>query len=218
MKTLYEELGVTPEVGKDELKAAYRRLAKVHHPDRPGGDVGTFQQLERAYRILSDEAMRKEYDETGQATEVAQSLRNRAAEQLTKIFMEMLNAPDFDTMNYRKGLEETVKAGDRRRLAAMDDIRRKINRLEKGLSRLKHIEGEGHLHVLLHKVIEAQRKGMVIFEEEGPLIEEMLKLLGEYDYSPSHVAPEIQKFLDDPNRNSLKWGNIMYGPQTPPGS
>lgn len=44
-------LGVSPTATQDEIKAAYRRLAMKHHPDR-GGDVDEFQKIKAAYEQL----------------------------------------------------------------------------------------------------------------------------------------------------------------------
>jgi DnaJ-class molecular chaperone len=46
---------------QDEIKKAYRKLASQHHPDK-GGDTAKFQEIEGAYRILSDPAQREQYD------------------------------------------------------------------------------------------------------------------------------------------------------------
>jgi len=61
MTDYYSVLGVHRGAGPDEIKQAYRRMAKQHHPDK-GGDTNKFQEVEEAYRILSDDAKRAEYD------------------------------------------------------------------------------------------------------------------------------------------------------------
>jgi DnaJ-class molecular chaperone len=48
----YNRLGVTPGANQEEIKAAYRKLASKHHPDR-GGDTATFQEIQQAYEILT---------------------------------------------------------------------------------------------------------------------------------------------------------------------
>jgi curved DNA-binding protein len=57
----YEVLGVPKTATPDEIKKAYRKLASQHHPDK-GGDTAKFQQIEEAYRTLSDAQKRAEYD------------------------------------------------------------------------------------------------------------------------------------------------------------
>lgn len=59
--THYEILGVSKSATPDEIKKAYRKLASQHHPDK-GGDVKKFQEIEQAYRILSDPEQRQQYD------------------------------------------------------------------------------------------------------------------------------------------------------------
>lgn len=61
MKDYYNILGVDRAASAEDIKQAYRRAAARHHPDR-GGDTAVFQQIEEAYRILSDPAQRSQYD------------------------------------------------------------------------------------------------------------------------------------------------------------
>ena len=59
--TYYATLGITETADAAEIKRAYRRLASQHHPDK-GGDTRKFQEIEEAYRVLSDPAQREQYD------------------------------------------------------------------------------------------------------------------------------------------------------------
>jgi DnaJ-class molecular chaperone len=59
--THYNTLGVGESATPEEIKRAYRKLASQHHPDK-GGDTAKFQEIEAAYRILSDPAQREQYD------------------------------------------------------------------------------------------------------------------------------------------------------------
>jgi molecular chaperone DnaJ len=67
-RDLYDVLGVAKTATPDELKKAYRRLAKKHHPDVNPGDKKAeekFKEVSAAFEVLSDPEKRKLYDEFG---------------------------------------------------------------------------------------------------------------------------------------------------------
>lgn len=66
-KDYYEVLGVSKNASKDEIKKAYRKLAKEYHPDRnkEAGAEDKFKEVQEAYDILSDEQKRSAYDQYG---------------------------------------------------------------------------------------------------------------------------------------------------------
>lgn len=68
MKDFYSVLGVNKGANDDEIKKAYRRLAKQHHPDVNKGDAAAeerFKEISEAYNVLSDKEKRKQYDMFG---------------------------------------------------------------------------------------------------------------------------------------------------------
>lgn len=65
MKDYYSILQIKPEATKEEIKAAYRRLAKKYHPDVNGGAPWAeerFKELQEAYSVLSDYCEKAKYD------------------------------------------------------------------------------------------------------------------------------------------------------------
>ncbi|MEA2289455.1 MAG: molecular chaperone DnaJ [Solirubrobacteraceae bacterium] len=67
-RDLYDVLGVDRKASPDEIKKAYRKLARRYHPDRNPGDEASeerFKQVQGAYDVLSDADKRKQYDRGG---------------------------------------------------------------------------------------------------------------------------------------------------------
>ena len=69
-RTHYEVLGVSPDCSFEELRTAYRRLARALHPDMIGTaalrdrDVRLMAEVNEAWRVLSDTSLRRHYDTT----------------------------------------------------------------------------------------------------------------------------------------------------------
>eukprot|EP00966_Prymnesium_polylepis_P258818 5977523-Prymnesium_polylepis.1 len=63
---LYVRLGVSADASDADVRAAYRKLALRHHPDK-GGDGEAFKRCAEAYAVLTDPARRRAYDATGDA-------------------------------------------------------------------------------------------------------------------------------------------------------
>src|ERR1700756_3301141 len=63
-KDFYKELGVSSDATAKDIKTAYRKLASDLHPDKNPAGAERFKAVSEAYSVLSDEAKRKEYDET----------------------------------------------------------------------------------------------------------------------------------------------------------
>lgn len=67
-KNYYNLLGIKRDASEQEIKRAYRRLARKHHPDVNPGDKSAeakFKEINEAYEVLSDKENRKKYDQFG---------------------------------------------------------------------------------------------------------------------------------------------------------
>lgn len=74
----YSVLGVSRGAGADEIKRAFRRLAREHHPDMNRGSSESearFKLVNEAYEVLGDKKLRRDYDEYGSQWRHADELR-----------------------------------------------------------------------------------------------------------------------------------------------
>ena len=62
----YKTLGVSKSATAEEIKKAFRKLARENHPDA-GGDEEKFKEINEAYEVLSDDKKRQLYDQYGTA-------------------------------------------------------------------------------------------------------------------------------------------------------
>ena len=83
-KDYYSVLGVKRDATEKEIKQAYRRLARQHHPDVNPGDKsaeGKFKQINEAYEVLSDKEKRRKYDQFGDQWQYADQFTKARGQQ-----------------------------------------------------------------------------------------------------------------------------------------
>lgn len=80
MKDYYEILGVKSDAKRDEIKRAYHILASQFHPDKNNGNDKRFKEINEAYRVLSLDSSRSEYDRDF-ANHKDQKTKNKPAEE-----------------------------------------------------------------------------------------------------------------------------------------
>src|SRR5579862_4469389 len=68
----YQTLGVARDAGEDDIRKAYRKLARKHHPDLNPGDKAAedrFKKVQEAYDVLSEPKKKQMYDQLGYYSE-----------------------------------------------------------------------------------------------------------------------------------------------------
>jgi len=107
MKTHYETLGVSRDATYDQIKLAYRKLSKKHHPDVSGGNKESekiFLEVTEAYKVLKDQASREAYD--ARLDGVGQSWsRGQTNEKQSSRQQSTEKKPDFNMDNIEKNFE-----------------------------------------------------------------------------------------------------------------
>ncbi len=74
-KDYYNILGIDKNASQEDIKKAFRKLAHQHHPDKSGGNVDKFKEINEAYQVLGDQKKREQYDRFGPAFENMQGGR-----------------------------------------------------------------------------------------------------------------------------------------------
>jgi molecular chaperone DnaJ len=103
----YEVLGVPREASQDEIRNAYRNLAKERHPDHPGGSAEEFSRLQEANAVLSDPNRRRQHDE---ALDLA-----HAADQLAGLNLDFGSVEDELSAKRRERESSGPSLGERLR-------------------------------------------------------------------------------------------------------
>ena len=100
----YKTLGVEQSASDDDIKKAYRKLAKEHHPDKTQGDDTKFKEIAEAYDILNDPKKKSEW--------YARSRFNSGGFE-NQIFEDFINSRSFgDMFNNRYGWADNGKGQD----------------------------------------------------------------------------------------------------------
>ncbi len=106
MKTHYDTLGISKDATQDQIKLAYRKLSKKHHPDVSGGNKESekiFLEVTEAYKVLKDEAARKAYDARLDGAAQSWNHEHSANKQSTSQ-QSTAKRPDFNMNNIEKTL------------------------------------------------------------------------------------------------------------------
>jgi molecular chaperone DnaJ len=117
----YATLGLNPHAGPPEVKRRFRELAKVHHPDRAGGDGLKFLEVYNAYRVLADPETRRGYDRkyVQYMNRTGMVIPDRAG--CIRIPVRRLIFPGNVAMLARRGLlRKKFRSRDRKRILKID--------------------------------------------------------------------------------------------------
>ena len=174
---LYKILGIDKGASEAEIKTAYRKKAKATHPDA-GGEVETFQEVAKAFHILSDPQRRIAYDETG-IEEPAAKPEDAAIAILRNLVQSIImdNAdPAYVDMaaQMRKSISDAINQ-QRQSIAV---ISARLTRCEKMANRFSVKSGEnivaamivGHLSEMRQHIAGA-KQNMIALEAARRLIE-----------------------------------------------
>lgn len=98
----YEILGVEPNATAKQIAAAYRKLARKHHPDT-GGDAKVFAKIAEAYEIVGDETNRAKFDETGEIPNTENKIHAMGRQEIQKVWIDCVRNSENPAKSLRDG-------------------------------------------------------------------------------------------------------------------
>ena len=138
MIDLYKLLGLKRGASKAEVRKAYRRKAKVSHPDK-GGSAEAFSALATAHDVLSDERRRERYDATGEIVAAKPNNADVAAIEIIaqKLGLIIHSEHDVSALGIGEMIEQAIREDIARRQAGIADHNRAIERAARLRARVK---------------------------------------------------------------------------------
>lgn len=177
----YIELEVSVTATSEEIKARYRVLANLHHPDR-GGDEEIFKRIKLAYEILIDPIRRKEYDLTGKIN-TEHNLRNEALDYIAQMIHRIVPALDVSKDNLVEIMVNEVST-------IKQDMENNIGTCYKYQENLKVViqktriktDGENLLVKFLQLQLDQRNQELINFNRRIDTCKLILEILNDYKY------------------------------------
>lgn len=173
--THYDTLGVPSDAPPDDIKAAFRKKAKKHHPDK-GGKTEDMVELNKAYAVLSDDTMRRKYDQTGDDREMP-SIDTQATNLLMQLFAHSIeNDVSNPVIHAQMSIKSTIQKIDQQ----IGAVKAKIKKFEKRRNAVKVKKGNNIFTNLVDAQI-AQHNGSIgLMENNRDVGKRALELLDNY--------------------------------------
>ena len=204
-KDLYELLGVARDASPEDIKAAYRRAAMEHHPDRNPDDPDAhdrFQAVQQAYETLSDPDKRAFYDQHGSAPGPQMDPEAALREDAISIFMEAMNqsGPNPAQRDIIQLMEGVVMGKQMTLRQSLQQTESMIAKLEKVVGRIHRKEGAGPnvLSSFLEQDIAGKRQQCQRFRDMIDHGERLMEYIKTYTFD---VEPAPQQ-----------WTSVVWNP------
>lgn len=207
----YSVLGVKRSATERQVRDAFRRLSKVHHPDA-GGKTEQFAVIVAAQQILADAPRRAWYDEHGWDRGPDEVIRQRAMSSLSGHLQAILMADQEPQGNLLETIRDVIRGQiERAQKEGLPNHDKVLRRLEKLSGRFTRRGGPNDLESALEghrREIEKSRRGV----ELSVLVNEAaLRILSEYDFKedrPRRVQCGLNFFNAGSSSTTANWMNF----------
>lgn len=189
---LYDQLGVPPNADADDIRAAHRKLAKKHHPDK-GGNREDFDKVQHAYLVLRDPKTRARYDETGQDEVAPDNELSEIANMLVQAFDMATGSCGgaFDTIDLATEMRRSLVGRMAEAKANLANFKAGATAIEKIMKRLSYKGDRSDLigGMLRNRLADSQ-KAQAKITEEIETIERAQAYAKDYGYQFDARAPQ----------------------------
>jgi curved DNA-binding protein CbpA len=136
----YDTLGVPKDAKPEEIKSAFRREAKRHHPDsgdKP--DAEAFSRASNAHKLLMDPARREKFDRTGEteSSSFSDPIFARAMGMIGSYVMQIMESENALTLNIPAEIDKVLREEKKRTAAHVEKLERLKGKYEKAIKKLK---------------------------------------------------------------------------------
>lgn len=186
MSNPYQILGINKDASKEQIKEAYKNLAKLHHPDK-GGNEELFKLVISAYELLINEESRKYYDETGEVlkNDFTQKFNKFIDSVIIPSIHKILNVTSVDVLNH---IGNAVKQVKFELVTAKKNIEENKNKLGEVLTRLqKNNTSDELLTLSLERVLKQDEARLKSIEIDLSFLDKCLDIIKGYGYKIDKV-------------------------------
>lgn len=186
---LYEELGIDINATLNEIKKAFRKLSKIHHPDK-GGDENKFMDITKAYEILSDINKRKMYDTDGTISDgvdnTAQMINGKLAELFDAWLLNMIKGQKIDMKKFfADNISKMIKSVNTHK----DESKNSMEKLNKIKENSSCKTGNNILHNIINDKIKIMEHNIDVCEKELKIINKLESLIDDYEFKNPFEEP-----------------------------
>jgi len=188
--TFYDDLGIKKDATPDQIKEAYRELAKKHHPDK-GGDPEMFKKVSHAYSVLSDADKRARYDNGESVDDIPMTKEAKLVSIILPIFNGIIDSRfDYVHNDIFEAIKENLTQNREGIKFEKDKAQKKIKDYNNILSRIKVNEKSTMFTRLLEDKIATYNILMVKMDEAIELFNEALVVMKECEYKTDKVPDD----------------------------
>lgn len=190
--TLYDDLGVPKHADQAAIRKAYRRRAQRAHPDK-GGSAADFERITHAYKVLTDQRRRANYDATGNdSTQPEPPLDVQAMGGIASVLISMMDQADTAHTDLIALLREHF----RQQLQALNTNRQRLKsaivKREKAVARIRRkTAGDNLLAQFIQSDIANGQRNLAGMDDQERLIKRVLELVAEYECTGNAPTPQM---------------------------